>query len=413
MEAAEILIHSSAFSSSSSSSSFFFLFVLLLLLGSCPLVAYPLKLDDSVTTSFTSSFPSSSQPPSTSTASQRPLLHALVSSIESSISPDPKAPSFSTCAFSGRVGDCNCSFNAVRRLNHLTLHPLLVQLTRRRALRYFRVRLHCTCPFEDISDRKGSCGSRYCEVCGCDANDVPAAPWYVRSTSVHDTSGKACYNFEDDSFEKNRSFREDGGGGGGGGVAGDDDDVDVLERTTTTTTSHRGDGGADMNVIDLGWDAVEDNPWTQEDESDAGLFQADAQYVDLVANPERYTGYKGDEAHRVWAEVYGQNCFVEEAMRHYHNGGDHCTEERVLYRLMSGMHASISAHIAYHHPLGNGSDEWGPNLDVFAERFSGHPSRVENLYVGDLPSSHAQTYDRCSCHFRRMFVCDARVWIYI
>ncbi|EPY73288.1 hypothetical protein CB1_018138001 [Camelus ferus] len=34
-----------------------------------------------------------------------------------------------------------------------------------------------------------------------------------------------------------------------------------------------------------------------------------AQYVDLLLNPERYTGYKGPSAWRVWNSIYEENCF--------------------------------------------------------------------------------------------------------
>ena len=34
-----------------------------------------------------------------------------------------------------------------------------------------------------------------------------------------------------------------------------------------------------------------------------------AQYVDLTLNPERYTGYRGKSAHRIWRVIYKENCF--------------------------------------------------------------------------------------------------------
>ena len=33
------------------------------------------------------------------------------------------------------------------------------------------------------------------------------------------------------------------------------------------------------------------------------------QYVDLLRNPERFTGYAGDSAHRIWHAFYQENCF--------------------------------------------------------------------------------------------------------
>ena len=34
-----------------------------------------------------------------------------------------------------------------------------------------------------------------------------------------------------------------------------------------------------------------------------------AEFADLVANPERYTGYKGADAHKIWKSIYSENCF--------------------------------------------------------------------------------------------------------
>lgn len=34
-----------------------------------------------------------------------------------------------------------------------------------------------------------------------------------------------------------------------------------------------------------------------------------AVYVDLVKNPERFTGYAGASANRVWKSIYEENCF--------------------------------------------------------------------------------------------------------
>ena len=32
-------------------------------------------------------------------------------------------------------------------------------------------------------------------------------------------------------------------------------------------------------------------------------------YVDLTLNPERYTGYGGESATRIWNAIYEENCF--------------------------------------------------------------------------------------------------------
>lgn len=35
----------------------------------------------------------------------------------------------------------------------------------------------------------------------------------------------------------------------------------------------------------------------------------DSVFVDLLLNPERYTGYKGASAQRIWKTIYEENCF--------------------------------------------------------------------------------------------------------
>lgn len=49
------------------------------------------------------------------------------------------------------------------------------------------------------------------------------------------------------------------------------------------------------------YDDAQDNFCVKE--SDPG------EYVDLLLNPERYTGYKGPSAHRIWRSIYLENCF--------------------------------------------------------------------------------------------------------
>ncbi len=36
---------------------------------------------------------------------------------------------------------------------------------------------------------------------------------------------------------------------------------------------------------------------------------ADMRYVNLLDNPERYTGYSGKAAHKIWDSIYKENCF--------------------------------------------------------------------------------------------------------
>lgn len=113
----------------------------------------------------------------------------------------------------------------------------------------------------------------------------------------------------------------------------------------------------DINYYDI-------NDFTSED---AGL-------VDLTANPERFTGYGGQQAGQIWKSIYAENCFSCSANE---------TEQRLakdaFYRIVSGLHASIGTHLSNDH-LNTDTGEWGPNLDLFMMRVGNYPDRVSNIY---------------------------------
>jgi hypothetical protein len=112
-------------------------------------------------------------------------------------------------------------------------------------------------------------------------------------------------------------------------------------------------------------------------------------YVSLVKNPERFTGYSGEHAHAVWREIYRENCFEMQSQDPHEEHGvaekglggsamsdleavmsgrtkglrvsgatlaqeynqlrldNTCLEKRVFWRLISGMHTSISTHLCW------------------------------------------------------------------
>ena len=165
---------------------------------------------------------------------------------------------------------------------------------------------------------------------------------------------------------------------------------------------------------------------------------AKGDYVSLVNNTERFTGYAGPGPRQVWDAIYRENCFsrpiqqraplgkvsasgavkaatdFRNVMQEYgrHQGrneddlyplDDECLEKRAFYRIISGMHASISAHICADY-LNQTTGQWGPNLQCYKERLHDHPERVSNLYfnyalmvraVAKL-RKHLQGYTFCS-----------------
>ena len=168
---------------------------------------------------------------------------------------------------------------------------------------------------------------------------------------------------------------------------------------------------------------------------------AKGDYVSLVDNPERFTGYSGEGAHKIWETIYRENCFSKPTepqsvsspglspfpafsqnqaqaaldfkqviKAHGRDQAqasvdfeDECLEKRVFYRVISGMHASISTHLC-HDYLNQTTGTWGPNLQCYKERLHNHPERISNLYfnyafvlraVGKL-RDYVQDYTFCT-----------------
>ncbi|KAJ6172140.1 Endoplasmic reticulum oxidoreductin-1 [Penicillium chermesinum] len=147
-----------------------------------------------------------------------------------------------------------------------------------------------------------------------------------------------------------------------------------------------------------------------EDEGSTGK----GDYVSLVDNPERFTGYAGEGAHQIWNAIYKENCFLkpieeefQEQSLHVPLGGleavsdfrnvlqkesrkeslrpdglpfdNECLEKRVFHRLISGMHASISTHLCWDY-LNQTTGQWQPNMQCYKERLHDHPERISNMY---------------------------------
>ncbi|KIK99082.1 hypothetical protein PAXRUDRAFT_823187 [Paxillus rubicundulus Ve08.2h10] len=150
-------------------------------------------------------------------------------------------------------------------------------------------------------------------------------------------------------------------------------------------------------------------------------------YVDLTLVPERYTGYAGHSAHRVWRAIYEENCFglselnlltgksaafvtlpdtLTDVLREPIDGEDtneDCLEKRVYYKIISGLHASISTHICADW-LNQSTGEWSPNLECFVTRVASHPERLQYIYFNTVLllravariSPYLSQYDYCS-----------------
>ena len=129
---------------------------------------------------------------------------------------------------------------------------------------------------------------------------------------------------------------------------------------------------------------LRDNSWTNEGDNE----ESEKHYIDLIGNPERYTGYKREAgAAQVWHEIHAYNTFHSAEVAAA--GGDEETAEtlkempighRVFCKAVSGLHTSISSHIACGYLLDKPSNVWGVDVDQYIRRVASHPDRVNNLY---------------------------------
>ncbi|KAI1319058.1 hypothetical protein EDD11_004947 [Mortierella claussenii] len=296
---------------------------------------------------------------------------------------------------SGSIGDSSyCDYETVEKLN-VDFSTKLHQLVNMPFFRYFKVNLYKECPFWDGA---GLCMNEDCSVETMDRNIVPEK-W--QTSQYH------------------------------------------LSKVSMSTNPLFG--------------SIPPRPLIKDQDFCVPETDTDEVYVDLRANPERFTGYSGPSAAMVWRAIYEENCFdvskemtagcqscaseraalekirVQQEQRQYNrkpikpndnmlippepepiksskpskkemndifsrlpkdnnelqelvqeitkNGGgeESCLEKRVYYRLISGLHASISIHICDEW-FNKTTGEWGPNLDCFISRVGMHPERLENIY---------------------------------
>uniref|UniRef100_A0A2P2IPH7 Endoplasmic reticulum oxidoreductin-1-like isoform X2 n=1 Tax=Rhizophora mucronata TaxID=61149 RepID=A0A2P2IPH7_RHIMU len=226
--------------------------------------------------------------------------------------------------YTGMVEDCCCDYETVNNLNQDVLHPSLQELVKTPFFRYFKVKLWCQCPFWADD---GMCRLRDCSVCECPEGEFP------------------------ESFKNPLK------------IALPSDDLACQEGNSEASVDRTLDSKAFREWTET------DNPWTYDDETD----NAEMSYVNLQLNPERYTGYSGPSASRIWDTVYSDNC------PKYPSGGL-CQEERILYKMISGLHSSISIHIATDYLVDEPQNLWGENLTVLYDRVLQYPDRGRNLY---------------------------------
>ncbi|XP_062862941.1 ERO1-like protein alpha isoform X2 [Trichomycterus rosablanca] len=269
------------------------------------------------------------------------------------------------CKLTGSLDDCTCDVETIDGFNNDELFPKLETLLSSDYFRFYKVNLNNPCPFWTDS---GHCGLRDCAVRPCTPNEVPEG---LKSSS---------YKY---SVEANLLT----------------DECEMAEKLGAVNNSLSDETRRAL----LEWNRHDDEAerFCMHDDEDA----PDAQYVDLLLNPERYTGYKGPEAWQIWNSIYEENCFKPYSVKRPLNplvssAGDGegrgfyrwleglCVEKRAFYRLVSGLHSSINVHLSARYLLDDNWFErkWGPNVTEFQLRFDEEltegegPKRLRNLY---------------------------------
>ncbi|KAF2164223.1 hypothetical protein M409DRAFT_56913 [Zasmidium cellare ATCC 36951] len=310
-----------------------------------------------------------------------------------------------------KVSDACASYADLNGLND-KLHPYVRNLANNTDFfSFYRLNLYNKkCPFWD--DENGMCGNRACAVNTVDNEDDIPAIWRAEELSKLE-GPKAQHPGKKQQKERQRPL-----------------------------LGELGDSVGESCVVEYDDECDDRDYCVPEDESASGK----GDYVSLVDNPERFTGYSGDGAHQIWEAIYRENCFSKPKQGVLDAGSsspqsgisqdqavaaqefkqvikahdrlearksglpeealdfeDECLEKRVFYRVISGMHASISTHLCYDY-LNQTTGEWGPNVECYKERLHHHPERISNLYfnyalilraVGKL-RDYVQDYTFCT-----------------
>ncbi|KAL8918015.1 MAG: hypothetical protein Q9208_007613 [Pyrenodesmia sp. 3 TL-2023] len=276
------------------------------------------------------------------------------------------------------VSDACASYSTLDSLNEALAQPLKDITQSTDFFAYYRLNLYDQkCPVRAWDDETGTCGNIACKVDTLeDEKDIPVI-W--RASELSKLEGpKAAH--------PGRQLQKERG----------------SQRPLQGTL---GENVGESCVVEYDDECDERDYCIPEDES----ATAKGDYVSLVDNPERYTGYAGQP---VWDAIYRENCFFKalpqsslssasfpfnpsnnrleaaNALRNVIQAGtpesefildDSCLEKRVFHRIISGMHASISTHICNDY-LNQTTGQWGPNLQCYTDRLAAHPEHVSNLY---------------------------------
>ncbi|KAH6692669.1 endoplasmic reticulum Oxidoreductin 1 [Plectosphaerella plurivora] len=314
------------------------------------------------------------------------------------------------CAFSPKaiVNDACASYSTLDKLN-AAVKPAIDDLTRTTDyFSHYRLNLfHKKCPF--WNDENGMCGNIACAVETLDnEEDIPAV-WRASElgklegpTAKHpgrtpddhqrplrgglgeNVDENCVFEVDDECDERDYCVPEDESASSKG-------DYVSLTKNPERFTGYAGFGAAQV------WDAIyRENcfqrssfpnapPQAQSAQSSrpGGLSSGPGSGLGLGA-----AGVAAEDFKQIM-EAAGRQQALQEVRAAVPNapfvastgfeGQDECLEKRVFYRVISGMHASISTHLCWDF-LNQTTGEWQPNVNCYISRLHNYPDRISNLY---------------------------------
>jgi len=269
----------------------------------------------------------------------------------------------------GQLEDCSCTTDTITNFN-TDLHHKLLTVLQGDYFRYFQVNLDKPCKF--WSDRDGQCGSKNCAIDTCPADQVPASILHHKDEfpepKIENTEEKddTIYGYLKDKFHQFLPLFDPLI------VAWQDFAMKYLPtyfhpKQPCLQDPHPQYSKVDTALPEGSLDLMNEFCTLDPLEANEGC-----NYIDLLKNEEKYTGYQGKSATRIWGKIYGDLCFKS---KEGDNLSDLCLEEKTFFRILSGLHSSISVHLCSQYLLQPENlfmgkpAVWGRNKQEFVRRF--------------------------------------------
>lgn len=325
----------------------------------------------------------------------------------------------------GLIQDASCTIEDLEAANDSQLHTILQELIKTPFFRSFLVDLDTTCPLHNQSDGEEEEEEFQCGGGGDDNDD--SSGFGIGDSSSDGISSIFGGSLEDHDDEDEPLCTVKTSGDGGGNGIGTEDGISLLDVESSVLRSLSSSGYTSQNQKEtFDWeqhsDVIVTGKSLGDDTEDCGnetdYFLPDSFWMDmcskikqgkntnmvnLLLNPERNTGYNGTH---IWEAIYQENCIFDDMINeeeekekldyefltnkdNQEEGGHNqqqdgkCLEQRVLYRLLSGLHTQTTLSIAtnYYPPsVRKNRKTWTPNPKLFYERFQYNPEHIRNLH---------------------------------